>query len=56
MQNNEISFADKKYISGREYVGVNRIEGSLVVVKKTHPVALPVWICRTPKSDSWESL
>ena len=38
MQNNEISFADKKYISGREYVGVNRIEGSLVVVKKTHPV------------------
>ena len=33
MQNNEASFADKKYISGREYVGVNRIEGSLVVVK-----------------------
>ncbi len=38
MSNNQNFTTDKRFIKGREYVGLGRIEGSLIVVKKTHPV------------------
>lgn len=38
MPNNDTFFTNNNFIKGREYVGVNRIEGSLIVVKNTHPV------------------
>lgn len=34
-----IGFGDKNLIKGREYVGLSRIDGPLVVVKKTHPIS-----------------
>lgn len=39
MNNNRLfPFADKSLIKGREYVGLSKIDGPLVVVKNTHPV------------------
>lgn len=39
MSNNaKLENAQKKLLAGREYIGINRIDGPLVFIKKTHPV------------------
>ena len=38
MKNNNWELTEKKLLSGIEYIGVNRIDGPLVFIKKTHPI------------------
>jgi len=34
----KLNDAEKKLLSGREYIGVDRIDGPLVFIRKTHPI------------------
>jgi len=38
MKNNNLEIRDKRLLSGIEYIGVNRIDGPLIFIKKTHPI------------------